>query len=237
MKRLGATLNRSLAGRASLLGAVCCVVAGCASGPTPPDWQADALQALQDAQAAYLKGDTAGEARQFERARSEIARTGRLALMARAELMRCAAHAASLVFEPCAGYEALQADAAPPERAYAAHLAGHATAQDLALLPEAQRAVAAASANPETALAALKAQADPLSRLVAAALLFQAGRASPATVQLAVDTASEQGWRRPLLAWLSVQRERAEKSGDVAEAARLRRRIDFVLGPAGKPVP
>lgn len=221
---------------ATMLGSVLAVV-GCASGPTPPDWQADALQALQDAQAAYLKGDTAGEARQFERARSEIARSGQLALMARAELMRCAAHAASLVFEPCAGYEALQTDAAPPERAYAAHLAGHATAQDLALLPEAQRAVAAASANPEATLAALKAQADPLSRLVAAALLFQAGRASPATVQLAVDTAAEQGWRRPLLAWLSVQRERAQKAGDMAEAARLGRRIDFVLGPGVKPAP
>ena len=86
----------------TVLGSVL-VVAGCASGPTPPDWQADALQALQDAQAAYLKGDTAGEARQFERARGEIARTGQLALMARAELMRCAAHAASLVITVPAG--------------------------------------------------------------------------------------------------------------------------------------
>jgi len=211
--------------------------AGCASGPTPPDWQADALQALQDAQTAYLKGDTAGEARQFERARNEIARTGHLTLMARAELMRCAAHVASLVFEPCAGYEALKADAAPPERAYAAHLAGRATAEDLALLPEAQRAVAGASANPEAALAALKAQPEPLSRLLAAALLFQAGRASPATVDLAAETAAEQGWRRPLLAWLHVQHERAEKVGDTARAAQLRRRIDFVLGPPVKPAP
>lgn len=211
--------------------------AGCASGPTPPDWQAGALQALQDAQTAYLKGDTAGEARHFERARSEIARTGNLALMARAELMLCAAHVASLVFEPCAGYEALQADAAPPERAYAAHLAGHSTAQDLSLLPEGQRAVAGASANPEATLAALKAQPEPLSRLLAAALLFQAGRASPATVDLAAETAAEQGWRRPLLAWLHVQYKRAEKAGDTAEATRLRRRIDFVLGPPIRPAP
>jgi len=210
---------------------------GCASGPTPPDWQADALQALQDAQTAYLKGDTAGEARQFERARSEIARTGNLALMARAELMRCAAHVASLVFEPCAGYETLKADAAPPERAYAAYLAGHATAQDLALLPEAQRSIAGAGANPEAALAALKAQPEPLSRLLAAALLFQAGRASPTAVALAAETAGEQGWRRPLLAWLHVQHERAQQAGDTAEATRLRRRIDFVLGPPVKPAP
>ena len=40
-----------------------------------------------------------------------------LDLLARAELMRCAAHAASLQVEPCAGFEAVRADAAPPERA------------------------------------------------------------------------------------------------------------------------
>lgn len=208
---------------------------GCASGPVPPDWRAEALQAVQDAQAAYLKGDSAGEARQFERARGEITRTGNPALMARAELMRCATHVASLVFEPCAGYDVLQADAAPAERAYAAYLAGHAAAADLALLPEAQRRVASAGASAD---AALKEQPDPLSRLVAAGVLFQSGQASPATIALAVDTASEQGWRRPLLAWLYVQFERAKKAGDMAEAARLRRRIDLVLGPPSvKPAP
>jgi len=212
-------------------------LAACASGPTPPDWQTEAWQAMQDAQAAYLKGDSAGEARQFERARAEIARTGQPALMARAELMRCAAHTASLVFEPCAGYEALQADAAPAERAYAAYLAGRATATDLALLPESQRSVAAAGANADSAHAALKAQTDPLSRLVAAALLFQAGRASPSTLELASDTASHQGWRRPLLAWLGVQLERARQAGDAAEAARLQRRMAVVLGPGVQPGP
>jgi len=47
-------------------------------------------------------------------------------------------------------------------------------------------------------------------------------------ITLAVDTASAQGWRRPLLAWLGVQAMRAEKSGDTVEAQRLHRRIDLV---------
>jgi primosomal protein N'' len=66
---------------------------------------------------------------------------------------------------------------------------------------------------------------DPLSRLVAAGAVFRANRATPQVIAAAVDTASEQGWRRPLLAWLNVQALRAEKAGDTAEAARLRRRI------------
>ena len=207
-------------------------MASCSSGPAPPAWQADARQAIEDAPAAYLEGDSAAEARHFARARGEIARTGRPALMARAELMRCAAHAASLVFEPCTGYEALASDAEPAEKAYAAWLSGKAGTQELALLPENQRPLASAGSDAASALAALQKEPQPLSRLLAAALMLQAGRASPAIAALAVDTASEQGWRRPLLAWLQVQRERARQAGDEAEAARLQRRIDLVLGPA-----
>jgi hypothetical protein len=45
-----------------------------------------------------------------------------------------------------------------------------------------------------------------------------------------VDTASEQGWRRPLLAWLGVQEKRASDAGDSETAARIRRRIDLISG-------
>jgi hypothetical protein len=71
--------------------------------------------------------------------------------------------------------------------------------------------------------------ADPQARLIAIAVLFQAGKASPAMTALAAETASAQGWRRPLLAWLNVQALRAERAGDNDEAQRLRRRIALVL--------
>jgi len=67
---------------------------------------------------------------------------------------------------------------------------------------------------------------------VAAGVMFRAGRASPAVLQQAVDTASSQGWRRPLLAWLGVQLQLAEKGGDLASAERLRRRIALTQNPA-----
>lgn len=210
--------------------AIACVVllAACASGPPPPDWQVNARQGMEAALAAYLAGDSVGEARHFERVHGEIARTGSPQRMARAELMRCAARVASLLFEPCAGFERLRVDADAPERAYADYLAGK--AQDIALLPPAQRAVAAAAGRPEAAHAALLDVREPLSRLVAAAVLFETGAANPATIALAVDTASSQGWRRPLLAWLHVQLARAEAAGDASEADRLRRRIDLAQG-------
>lgn len=130
-------------------------------------------------------------------------------LVARAELLRCAAQAASLALtQACPPFEALQQDAAGPEKAYANYLLGRPLAADeLALLPPAQRPVATALAQSSAANAAalLKGVEDPLSRLVAAGTLFRAGQAGREVVALAVDAASAQGWRRPLMAWLTVQ--------------------------------
>jgi hypothetical protein len=116
--------------------------------------------------------------------------------------------------------------------AYANFLAGKATPQEAALLPEAQRGTVAAGANGDAALKEIK---DPLSQLVAAGVLFQTGRATPTTIALATDTASAQGWRRPLLAWLLVQAQRADQAGAGDEAARIRRRIAVVEQGGVKP--
>jgi hypothetical protein len=207
------------------------LLAACASGPPPPDWQMNARQAIDNAVAAYLEGNARIESAEFARARGEIARTGRVELLARAELMLCAARVASLVFEGCEGFEKLRPDAAPPERAYADYLAARAQPQDIALLPQQHLGVATAGSSAEAAAAALRSIDDPLSRLIAAGVLLRGQRANPQVLQVAVDTASGQGWRRPLLAWLKVQLLRAEQAGDRAEAERLRRRIDLVLSP------
>jgi hypothetical protein len=133
---------------------------------------------------------------------------------------------ASLDLAPCTRFDALAQDATPAERAYARYLAGRADPADIALLPQAQQA--AARAGPEQAAAVIAAQSDPLAQLVAAGARFARGQASPQLVQLAVDTASRQGWRRPLLAWLGVQEKLAEGRGDEPQAARLRRRMAIV---------
>ena len=206
-------------------------VAACASGPPVPDWQDDAHSAMERATTAWLAGDARGHELAMRQARSALASTGRAELLARAELMRCAAMAASLVFEPCERFEALRVDAAAPERAYAEHLAGRKLAPaDIAALPAAQRPVATAVAG--GAPADVAAIDDPLSRLIAVAVLFQAGQASPPMIDAAMETASAQGWRRPLLAWLKVQALRAERAGDTAAAQRLQRRIALVEGAA-----
>lgn len=203
------------------------LLSACAGGPAVPDWQMTASSSVEHALSAYLSGNDKVEAQEFARARREMASTGQASLVARVELVRCASRVASLVLEECAGFEKLRQDAAAPERAYADYLAGRAQPQDAALLPAQHRGVAQASAN--GAGQALADIGDPLSRLIAAGVLLRTGKADPKVIATAVDTASAQGWRRPLLAWLGVQALRAEQAGDKAEAQRLRRRMDLVV--------
>ena len=212
--------------RAGLIMFVIVLLVGCGNKPRVPDWQLNAHDTLERYVKAYMAGDARVEAAEFERARSELATTGQPALIARAELTRCAVRVASLVLEPCEGFEQLRRDSAAPERAYADYLAGRITPPDVALLPPQYRAAAAGTGD----AAAVRAIEDPLSRLIAAGVLFRTGQASPDVLVLATETASAQGWRRPLLAWLGVRAVRAERAGALEEAQRLRRRMALAAG-------
>ena len=204
-------------------------LAGCASSPVPPDWQLNAHGALKNSVTAYLVGNSKLADVEFSRVRAEITSTGRADLLARAELVRCAAQVASLEFNNCESFQALAKDAAVEERAYAEYLAGRWTGLNTALLPAQHRAVVAGAGG------ALNTIEDPLSRLVAAGALFQTGRLTPDAIAAVIQTASDQGWRRPLLAWLGVAARRAEQLDDKEEVLRIQRRIDLISG-LGVPV-
>lgn len=201
---------------------------GCAGSNVPPDWQLNAHGALRNSVTAYLVGNSKLADMEFARVRAEIASTGRADLLARAELVRCAAHVASLEFNDCEAFQKLAEDAADSEQVYAEYLAGRWAGLNTALLPAQHRGVVA---GVDGALGAIK---DPLSLLVAAGVLFQKGFLTPNGVTIATHTASEQGWRRPLLAWLTVAVRSAEQLGDKDKALRIQRRIDLVLEVANK---
>lgn len=203
-------------------------LAGCAGNQIQiPDWQLNAHSSLNSSVQAYLIGNTKLANQEFSRARVEIASTGRADLLARAELVRCAAYVASLEFKDCIAFRKLFNDAADSEKVYADYLAGNWVDLNTALLPAQHRKVVA---DEDGALSSIE---EPLSRLVAAGVLFRLGRITPDLVKLSVRTASDQGWRRPLLAWLGVAIRIAEKSGDTEEALHIQRKIDLITKSNG----
>jgi len=203
-----------------------CVVASlvaCGNKPRQPDWLVNADSEQERFMRAWLSGNDRVAASEFARFRSDATSTAQPGLVARVELTRCAVQVASLDFSPCTGFEPLRADAPDAERAYADFLAGVATPEQAKLLPEAYRGIAGGQGG----AAALKNIHDPAQRLIAAGVLLRMQKADPGVLQVAVDTASEQGWRRAVLAWLGAQAMLAEKSGATEEAARLRRRMQL----------
>jgi hypothetical protein len=201
------------------------LLVGCAGRPPAPDWQVAAHGSLQRYQLAWLAGATRAAEAEFLVARRQLAATGRTSLVARAELTRCALWVASLEFTECKGFEPLQADANDEERVYAGWLQGRSLAPaEIAKLPPQHRRAAAAASD---ALEAVRGIEDPLSRLVAAGVQVRRAQGTPQMVALAVETASAQGWRRPLLAWLGLELRLAESAGDAAGAAHIRRRIEL----------
>ena len=213
---------------ASLTLALTVCLSGCATGSASLTWELNAHSALESAVNNYLTGNTKAEEQDFARAHKELTATGRADLLARAELTRCAAHVASLVFDDCPAFKPLAQDAGAEQRAYADYLAGRWQGLNGALLPKHHAAVLASPGNS----AVLRQIQDPLAQLVAAGAMLQHASLSPQALDdvatLATQTASSQAWRRPLLAWLGLQVKRAETAGDTAQAASLRRRMDVI---------
>jgi hypothetical protein len=200
------------------------LLSACASQPVPPDWQSNASSSLKGFTSAYLTGNQRIADLELARARTALASTGRADLVAKAELTRCAVRVASLELDDCASYQPLAADAGAEAQAYAAYLTGAWQGVNAALLPEQHRAILTPTTG--SPLPGIK---DPLARLVAAGVLLKVKRLTPADVALAVDAASQEGWRRPLLAWLGVQRQLALDAGQTDTAERVQRRMDLVL--------
>jgi hypothetical protein len=222
------------------------LLAACANQPVPPDWLLTARTASEQHARLYLEGRDRLARSQLQIAREAASRTGDARHMARIELHACAAAVASLYRFDCPAFSPLAEDADPDATAYFRYLAGQMRGQmreqageqsndrpgtaDLPRLPPAQQT---AWKKPER-LADIP---DPLSRLVAAAVLLQAGRLPPQGVQIAIDTASAQGWRRPLANWLRLEEERLQRQGDAAAAAAVARQLERVLShlPADAP--
>lgn len=205
-------------------------LAACSSQPPVPDWSLNASDAAQRAMAAQLEGTTRVADMEWGKARSEAAKTGQPALMARLALMRCALQVASLDWDACSAYAPYAPDASPAEQAYQRYLYGALQAGDVALLPAQHQGVAATLAQGGVVSAVqLQAMGDAKARLVAAGAALRAGPTPVEVLWPEVDAvATPQGWRRPLMAWMELERRRLAALGtpDATDAAQaLARRL------------
>lgn len=213
----------------SLFALACLILLGaCGSGgPPPPDWKTDAADLVERYKKHALVGENRLAERYFQQAVAATGGAGRVVDTARLWLVHCATRRAMLIDDACPEYvelASIEPDAA--DQAYYRFLTLDWEAVDIARLPRQHRDLVRGSPAARPAL--LAAIDDPLARLLDAGLLVMRQEADAGTLALAVETASLQGWRRPLLTYLKLQEKQAAARNDPGEQARLAQRIRLV---------
>ncbi len=204
------------------------LLSACGSGgPPPPDWKTDSADLIERYKKHALLGENTLAERYFQQAVAATGGAGRVTETARLWLVRCATRRAMLIDDACHEYTDLaRIESNTADQAYYQFLTLRWDAADIGQLPKQHRDLVNAPSGSRRAL--LDKIEDPLARLLGASLLVMRQEADDATLVLASDTASAQGWRQPLLTYLKLQEKQAVSQGRAIEHARLVRRIQLV---------
>jgi len=210
---------------------LCLLFAGCGSSKPVPDWLNTSHNQLEGYKNNYLSGDEKRAASQFKDALSEIKKTGDLPLLARAHLIRMALE--TVVLEDLRDGEYLKIDDLGPDqqnRNFYLFLKGDAAKVEEDRLPEQYRGILRSIKKGASAdyLKEIEKMEGPLSRLIAIGVLVRIRQDNVALMEKALDTASAQGWKKALLAYLERLKEYYLKTGEKEKARGIEGRIKLI---------
>lgn len=206
------------------------LLSGCGGGPTVPDWKIDTQTAMARYTQHYLEGRSKLALASFDKARNASAATANINAVAHLELVKCGVTMAALDTSPCTGYTSLaQQNSDASDATYYRFLTGDWQHLDKTQLPSQYHPLLQAQTVNDINTA-IEQITDPLSRLIAASISYAYLQHDDKTLQIAVATASAQGWRRPLLAYLRLQEKNTQ---DALQLQQIRTRIEL-LAPSIK---
>jgi len=204
--------------------------AGCGSKPIP-DWTNAAFNQLDNYKKNYLSGKVLIAELHFNKATEEIRKSGNFEILARAYLTKCAVQTA--VLEKIDDREYLKIEAVHPSasnRNFHEFLKGNVDRVERNLLPEQYQGVFTAFRSGKNGAVTdeiLKME-DPLSRLIAAGLVVQHNKHDERCLQVAIDTASRNGWKKALLVYLVKIQSFYENKKELEKAANTQKRIELI---------
>lgn len=214
------------------------ILTACGSGgPPPPDWKSDSADLIERYKKHALQGESSLAERYFRQAVTATGGAGRVSETARLWLVRCATRRASLIDDDCHEYaELADIQTTAEDRAYYQFVTLKWEGLDTTKLPPHYAGLV--KAEPARIKAQIATIEDPLSRLLAAGLVTLRKQADAATLSLAAETASAQGWRQSLLVYLKLLQKQALAQGTLAEqqayAVRIRLIEDALALPPAK---
>jgi hypothetical protein len=214
-----------------VMGIVLGWLTGCSTSPPAPDWTLKGYNRLEDFKKYYLEGKTAIAELNFNRAVDEIKKSGDLDLLERVYLIHMAMEVALL--EKAQDQAFLKVDAVEPNTAnrnFHAFLTGPPNLVQESLLPEPYRALIKPLTQGKTKdLAGVLASiSDPASRLIAAGVCIAQGRIDEALLKTAVETASQQGWKKALLVYMNKLSVYYSGNGQQDQATAIIKKMELI---------
>jgi len=206
------------------------IIAGCATVEIP-EWRFASFNQLENFKNALLTGKRDSAELHFQKAVAEINKSGDINILARAQLTRCALHAALLQAIPVEDYLLLEnLSPMPDNRQFLLFLRGDFHLVDPNRIPEQYRDSLRAIRQggiKEVQQALLKIEND-LSRLITVGLVVRYGSYNEAILQTAIDTASKNGWKGALMVYLAAMQHHHEKQNEPEKAARVEKLMKLI---------
>lgn len=205
-------------------------ICACSSQPIP-QWKDTSSRQLENYKINFLAGNEDATEPHFAKAKKAISSNNNLDILAVAYLTKYALHTAAL--EDFDDSEFLRIDKLQPDaarRAYFDLLKGNFGQIEPDKLPASYSKLLPllASKNVSAALREITAIDDPLSQLIACGVCAKYLPPDEGLLQLAINTAAGQGWRRPLWAYLSRLQKYYLDHGETIKAENIRERLELL---------
>lgn len=206
------------------------MLAACGSSRPVPDWISAGSGHLDDFKKSYLEGNIAVSDLYFSRAVAEIKKSGDLDVLAKAYLIRMAMDVAVLAKardEDFVKIDAVESNSS--NRNFHDFLKGDLKRVQVTLLPDQYHGMASTllMGNTDKLAPELRKIEDPISRIIACGVCVRVGRFDEELLTAAVSTASYNGWKRALLAYLEklrifyTERSQQDKAAAIMERVQL----------------
>lgn len=198
---------------------------------TIPQWKDTSFRQLENYKVNFLADKEDATEPHFVQAKKAISSNNDLNLLAMLYLNKYALHTAAL--ENFDDREFLRIDKLQPNtanRAYYDFLKGDFREVAANQLPDVYRNIFPLIVEKNLTVAAgeIAAISDPLSRLIACGVRVKYLPYDESILQLAIDTAARQGWRRPLWAYLAHLQKYYSDHGDSNKAANIKERLELL---------
>jgi hypothetical protein len=207
------------------------LLVGCGSSKPVPDWTDASFNQLDNYKKSYLSGKERIAEAYFNKAVDEIKSSGDLDILARAYLTKYAVQVA--VLETFDDREYLRIDAVEPvlqNKNFYSFLKGAFDNVDEKLLPQQYAGFLRAfqSGKKDDVAHEISKMDNPLSKLIAIGLLVKKNNDDEIDLKLAIDIASQNGWKKALLTYLGKLQSFYKTNNKPDKAAHVEERIQLI---------